>query len=498
MTYKHRVWYNIGKDMFLLSGLLTAYVKGCVVLSKKRTLRDDAKSLIRDIEAVIEITVLSLIYYFVWRNGYDVGIFPYYHYNGKYVLIGVYAIIIFILFANLDCFKFGQLKTLDVGLGQLIALFGTNLITYFQLCLIANTMVTPLPIMVLFVIQVLVAAVLLKIYAKIYYKLYSPRNMILVYGNDNAVSLKIKMDTRPDKYNVSKLISIDEGYKKITEEIQKYDAVILNDIPAQLRNDILKFCYLEDIRVYVVPKISDILVRGGRNVNLFDTPLLSVRQRGISFGERIIKRTADILFSAIALIIASPVMLGVAIAIKCEDGGPVLYKQDRLTINQKEFKICKFRSMRPDAEKFTGAILASENDPRITKVGKFIRATRLDEIPQLINILKGDMSFVGPRPERKKFVDEFCEEMPEFAYRTKVKGGLTGFAQIYGKYNTSSYDKLRLDLMYIENYSLMLDIKLMLLTIKIIFSKDSTEGIDIAEQNKALAQELIKQNEENK
>lgn len=467
-------------------------------MSHERTLKDDLRSLLREIESFFEITVLTLLYYYIWRNVYDSeNLFPNYHYKGKYVLMGLYALIAFVLFINLDCFKFGQLKTIDVASGQLIALFGTNVITYFQLCLIANQMITPFPIIILFLIQIVIAGILLKLYTKIYYTLYTAKNMIMVYGSDNAVGLKLKMDTRPDKYNVSKIISSDAGYDKISEEIKKYDAVILNDIPAQLRNDILKFCYKEDIRVYVVPKISDLLIRGGRNVNLFDTPLLSVRQRGISYSERILKRSMDIILSAIMLIIASPFMLAVAIAIKLEDGGEILYKQERLTINQKVFNICKFRSMRPDAEKLTGAVLASENDPRITKVGKFIRATRLDELPQLFNILKGEMSFVGPRPERKKFVDEFCEEMPEFAFRNKVKGGLTGFAQIYGKYNTSSYDKLRLDLMYIENYSLFLDIKLMLLTIRIMFSKDSTEGIDIAEQNKALAQELLaKQKEE--
>ncbi len=462
----------------------------------KKLFKEDARRLLRDIESVVEIVALTIIYYVVWRHGYDEGVFPYYHYNGKYVLMGIYALMTFILFSSLDCFKFGKLKSLDITLGQVIAILGTNILTYFQLCLIANRMVTPIPMIMLTIIQVVVSAILIKIFSALYHKIFAPRNMLLIYGSANAIGIKIKMDTRPDKYNVSKLMSADEGYEKVAAEAKKYDAVILNDVPAQMRNDLLKYCYQQAISVYVVPKISDILVRGGRSIDLFDTPLLFIRQTGMSFGERIVKRAMDIVFSAIALIIASPIMLGVAIAIKCEDGGPVLYKQDRLTKNGREFKIYKFRSMRPDAEKITGAILASENDPRITKVGRFIRATRLDEIPQIINILKGDMSIVGPRPERRKFVDEFCKEMPEFAYRMKVKGGLTGFAQIYGKYNTSSYDKLRLDLMYIENYSLLLDLKLIILTIKIMFSKDSTEGIDIAEQNKALIEEIAAKEKE--
>ena len=171
----------------------------------------------------------------------------------------------------------------------------------------------------------------------------------------------------------------------------------------------------------------------------------------------------------------------------------MFYKQKRLTLNDREFEVLKFRSMIVDAEKQTGAVLASGNDPRITKVGRFIRATRLDEIPQILNILKGDMSLVGPRPERKVFSEEFCQTIPEFAYRTKVKAGLTGYAQIYGKYNTVPYDKLRLDLMYIENYSILLDIKLILLTLRIIFSKDSTEGVEKLEELENLKKETLEQ-----
>ena len=156
-------------------------------------------------------------------------------------------------------------------------------------------------------------------------------------------------------------------------------------------------------------------------------------------------------------------------------------------------EIMKFRSMIVDAEKYAGAVLAAGDDPRITKVGKIIRATRLDELPQLLNILKGDMSIVGPRPERKCFAEEFYKDMPEFAYRLKVRGGLTGYAQIYGKYNTSAYDKLRLDMMYIENYSLLMDIKLIILTLRIIFSKDSTEGVDVAQENQRKAEALLQE-----
>ena len=167
-----------------------------------------------------------------------------------------------------------------------------------------------------------------------------------------------------------------------------------------------------------------------------------------------------------------------AIAVKLCDKGPILYRQIRCTRDAKEFTIYKFRSMRVDAESDGVARLASKGDSRITPVGKFIRKCRLDELPQLFNILKGDMSFIGPRPERPEIIEQYVEVMPEFAYRMKVKAGLAGFAQVYGKYNTTPYDKLKLDLIYIEQYSLMLDLKLMLLTLKVLLWPDSTEGVE--------------------
>ena len=274
--------------------------------------------------------------------------------------------------------------------------------------------------------------------------------------------------------------------------------MILNDVPAQMRNEILTFCYRWRVRTYVAPELTDVMLRGAKNISLFDVPLLLVKGTGLTPAQRVTKRAMDIVLSAMALLVFAIPMAAVAIAIKLEDGGPVFYKQKRMTRGGREFDILKFRSMIVDAEKYAGAVLATENDPRITKVGKFIRATRLDEIPQILNIFLGDMSVVGPRPERKVLADQIMQEVPEFDYRLKVRGGLTGYAQIYGKYNTSSYDKLRLDLMYIENYSLLLDIKLIILTLRIIFSKDSTEGVDVAEENRKKAEELLKETEGNK
>lgn len=456
---------------------------------------EDMKGFVRVAETLVEILILTLLYYFVWMHGYTLA---YFAYKGKYVLMGVYAVLLYIFFQNSDCTMFGQLHRVDLIIGQIISIVLVNGITYFQLCLIANRMLTPAPILLLTAGEVALAAVLVVLYTGLYHRLYAPHEMLLIYGNRRGVSLKIKMDSRRDKYNISKLISTEEGFDAICREIGKYDAVILSDVPAQIRNDILKYCYRYRIRTYLSPKLTDIMIRGGKNITLFDTPLLLVKGTGLTPAQRVAKRCMDLVLSAIALLITSPAFLAVAVAIKLEDGGPVFYKQKRLTRNGREFEILKFRSMIVDAEKYAGAVLATEDDPRITKTGKLIRATRLDELPQLLNILKGDMSIVGPRPERKVIADEYCKDIPEFAYRLKVRGGLTGYAQIYGKYNTSAYDKLRLDLMYIENYSFLLDIKLIILTMRIIFSKESTEGIDKAQENQERTDELLRDIERRK
>ena len=211
-------------------------------------------------------------------------------------------------------------------------------------------------------------------------------------------------------------------------------------------------------------------------MHYFDTPLLLSRNDGLSIEQAFIKRAMDIFVSAVMLVITSPVFLVTAAAIKMHDGGPVFFYQERCTKDGEVFSICKFRSMIVDAEKNGASVPATERDPRITPVGNIIRKLRIDELPQLLNILKGEMSLVGPRPERVEHVHLYSESIPEFAYRMKVKGGLTGYAQVYGKYNTTAYDKLKMDLMYIQNYSVLLDIEILFKTIKILFEKESTEG----------------------
>lgn len=458
---------------------------------------NNRKSTIRRLESIAETVAFALLYYLMWILFYKGEMNPYLG-KGKFILLGIYIVLLYLIFSLNDAFEFGHLKASEVAASQSISLFFVNFITYFQLCLMANHMLNVLPTIGLLIIELATGVFCVYLFTAIYHQNNVPQNMLLIYGNENAVTLKFKMDTRADKYRVTKVMHINEGRDAILDAMLKHDSVILNDIPAELRNDILKGCYKRGIRTYVVPKVSDIICRGAEDITLFDTPLMLVRGRGFSPMHRLIKRAIDIVLCSIAMVFFIPIYVVVAICIKAEDRGPIFYKQKRITINEKEFNILKFRSMVVDAEKgsYNLNMRATDKDPRITKVGAVIRRIRIDELPQILNILKGDMSIVGPRAERVENHTEYCHLIPEFVYRTKVKAGLTGYAQVYGKYNTSAYDKLRLDMKYIEEGSIFTDIKIIFMTVQVLFRPESTEGFDKAEELEALKRELLdKENE---
>ncbi len=433
------------------------------------------KNSIRKLESVIELAVLALVYYYVWRNFiFDKAYFWPMLGRGKYVLMGIYFILSMVIIHLCEGFKYGILKIADVLFSQCIAMFIVNMVTYLQLCLMANVMIPIKPMLLLSLADFVIAGIFVYIFFAIYNKYSKASKLLMVYGVKESVGLKLKMDTRSDSYNIKKIISIDEGIDAVIAELPNYDGVVISDVGAKKRNDLLKYCYMHNIQTYITPKISDVIIAGGESIHQFDTPLTMINTTGLSPEQEFVKRFFDIVLCAFAAVVLSPLMLIIAAAIKLEDHGPVFYKQKRVTKDGKVFEILKFRSMVEDAEQRP----ATDDDDRITKVGHVIRATRVDELPQIFNILKGDMSIVGPRPERTEHVEKYTEAIPEFELRSKVKGGLTGFAQIYGKYNTSAYDKIKLDLMYIENYSFLLDIKLVLMTIRIVFKKESTEGFD--------------------
>lgn len=429
--------------------------------------------------SLISVALMTVVFAFFWYRIYwDTMYFFHFYRKGNWALIGLYAILVYFFSTMYGALRIGQLRRVEVVLSQFLATFLANVVMYVVICLLAFGMVNPGYMLLMQLIDCVIAAVW-TIFATLFYnRIFQPWKILLIYGDRPAAELFNKVETRRDKYAIYGAIHANAGLDAIAEEVKSYQAVLIGDIAAETRNEILKYCYGNGVRAYVIPKISDIILMGGDKIHVFDTPFLLSKGYSLSFDERFWKRCLDLVIAIPLTVLTLPFMLLTALAIKLGDGGPVFYKQTRCTKDNREFSIIKFRSMVVDAEKDGEAVLAKEHDDRITPVGRVIRATRLDELPQLFHVLKGDMSLVGPRPERPEIIAEYEKEMPEFEFRTRVKAGVTGFAQIYGKYNTVPYDKLKLDLFYIENYSLWMDIKLILMTVKTVLKKDSTEGVE--------------------
>ncbi|MBQ9807376.1 MAG: sugar transferase [Ruminococcus sp.] len=438
--------------------------------------RDRYKRFITFGAALVLMAVLTGFFAYVWYRYYSSAIVLPYYRRGNWTLIGIYCLLIVLFFKAYGGFKLGYLKKTDMLFSQLISMACVNVVTYFLVSLIGRHFMDGVPLLLLTAADFGFIAVWTALTGKLFFMIYPPRRLIILYGSHQAAALVMKMSQRVDKYMICESVSISESPDVIKEQILKYEGVIICDIPAEQRNDYLKFCFERSIRAYIAPKISDIIIRGADDIRLFDTPLLLCRNYGLDFEQRFIKRIFDIVFSLAALVPAAPFMLISALAIKLYDGGPVLYKQKRLTLDDKEFYVYKFRSMIVDAEKDGRPRLASDEDDRITPVGKVLRKFRIDEFPQLLNILKGDMSVVGPRPERPELAKEYEKQMPEFEFRLKVKAGLTGYAQVTGVYDTSPYDKLKMDLMYIENFSLRLDIQIIMMTLKTMLFPPKTNA----------------------
>lgn len=436
--------------------------------------------------SAISLIFEILVYRYYWLTEFYNDVIKYIELfeKGHWVIYLIYGILLLFLVATYGGMKIGHLKNGEVIFSQIFATIVVNIITYLQISVMVREMFRPQPFLEMLFYQILGIFIWTIIAGRICKSIFPPLRMLLVYGSDCPNEILSKFLSRKDKYDIGKIISYDKGYEEVIQEItegcggREYEGIVLYELSRQERNDVLKYCYGKQIRVYIIPKITDVILKGSAELHLFDTPIFLTREYVMTIEQQIIKRCIDIIGSLLLVICTLPIMVITAICIKLYDGGPILYKQCRCTIGLKEFYILKFRSMKIDAEKDGIARLATKSDDRITFIGKFIRKVRIDELPQLFNILCGDMTFIGPRPERPEIIQQYVEIMPEFEYRTRVKAGLAGYAQIYGKYNTTPYDKLKLDLTYIEHYTIWMDLKLMLLTLKILFWPDSTEGVD--------------------
>ncbi len=457
-------------------------------------MKNQYKQLILFIISTVFVLLQTAIFAYIWFRFYNQpDVMQTFYNRGNYVVVVLYACMCFLFYKLFGCFRVGYLRIYDSLFTMAIAALCINAVTYVQLCLICRWKFLDHlePIIGMTLVDLGLVAIWTLFSRWLYLKLSSPRDLLVVYGEYSPDNLMNKLASRPDKYYVQEAINIDLDMDLIKEKILRCGAVVLTDIPSHERNVLLKYCFEHDVRCYTVPKISDVMIMNAAPINLFDTSLLLFRNSGIPVGQRAAKRTLDIVVALVGLVAASPIMLIIALLIKLYDGGPVFFTQERLTRGGKVFRILKFRSMRVQKEG-QEYCMTRKGDERITPVGKVLRNTHFDELPQLINILKGDMSVVGPRPECPHLAEKYCRSIPEFSFRLKVKAGLTGYAQVYGKYNTTPYDKLKLDLTYIKGYSFWLDLKLIFMTFKVLFQKESTVGIEPWQTSAATEENLEK------
>lgn len=399
--------------------------------------------------------------------------------GSKQVSVLVMIIFFFICYyfgQRLDCFRVSILQIRDVIFGEVLATMITDIIMYILIWMLSIHLPNLIPGLITWGGQCVIGVIWAYVMHQSYFFTHPPLRTIVIYDERMGMENLIHTYGLEKRFNIKTVYPVESIMDKL-EVMEEFDAAFLCGIHSRERNIILKHCVNHKIKLFMIPRIADVMMRGSEQIHMLHLPILKNQRYKPSIEYLIIKRTMDIVVSGIATIVLSPLFLITAIAVK-SDGGPAFYRQKRLTKDGKVFEILKFRSMRVDAEKYSGAVLsAGENDPRITKVGRIIRACRLDELPQLLNILKGDMSLVGPRPERPELQKEIEKEVPEFGLRLQAKAGLTGYAQVYGKYNTTFYDKLLMDLMYISKPSILEDLTIMLATVKILTSKESTEGV---------------------
>lgn len=415
--------------------------------------------------------VCWLLYYAERTNS------PYYA-KGNYLIIALFALVYAVYGHIYDAFMVSIVRISELIYSQGLAAFLSDGILYIVCWLLTKHLPTVWPIVLTFLIQLVTAACWSGLVHKWYFKAFAAKRTAVVYDRHEGVEQLLKEYGLDKKFQVLRVISAEECFRLHEELLADMEAVFICGVHSHERNRILKYCVKNNISAYVIPRIGDVLMNSAKRMHMLHLPILLVNRYRPNIEYVVMKRFMDIAFSGLALILLSPILGVTAIAIKLTDRGPVFYKQCRLTKDGRKFEVIKFRSMRVDAEKDGVARLSTgEKDERITPVGRFIRKVRIDELPQLINILKGEMTIVGPRPERPEIAAQYEKELPEFALRLQAKAGLTGYAQVYGKYNTTPYDKLQMDLMYISKPSVLEDLRIIFATIKILFVPESTEGV---------------------
>lgn len=424
---------------------------------------------------LIGLVLASVVFYQVWVVYYNPYIrLPFYR-RGNYMITLMYMAILTICVLVMKGQGIGRSRLAEVIISQCIALTMTAVVVYFPMSLLQYELLRPLPLLIMLPGQWLLVFIWNYLANFIYVKLVPPLKLLLVCDRGDGWRVADKLNKYPKGYSVNLSANVSEGKAVIWERLHACDGVLLDVHDDVWRSWVIRQCFKKDKLLFLVPTLTDVIVNCTKELHQIDTPLLCSREHRHTIEERAVKRAMDVVLSALALLLVSPLLLAIALAIKLDDGGPVLFRQERLTRDGKLFCILKFRSMVPDAER-DGQRLAEEHDARVTRVGHMLRKTRLDELPQLFNVLWGDMSLVGPRPECPSIAARYEKQLPEFAYRLKVKAGITGYAQVYGDYATDPADKLMMDIMYIEQHDIVVDLNIMLLTIRALFMTDKTRG----------------------
>ena len=426
---------------------------------------------------VLHFVLVTAVMMAAWFTQYAPALNPL---NARTVNIAVsacYIIVSIFLYRTYNAYKIGMYRIGEAFYAQTLASLFANGITYAFACLVELKLRNVVPVLFVLLAQSVISALWCLSANKLYFSMHKPMKTLVIYKNEEDLDKLSEIIHFENRFEIDGKLKDPQDIFDIIPALESYHTVVISGIEATLRNGIVKACIDKDIDCYFIPHTGDVIIAGAKHIQSFSVPIMRARRAVLRPEYAFAKRALDIILATLALIVASPFMAVTAIAIKLYDHGPALYKQVRLTKDGREFEILKFRSMRVDAEKDGVARLAAEHDNRITPVGKVIRAIRFDELPQIFNILRGDMSIVGPRPERPEIAAQYEEEMPAFSLRLQVKAGLTGMAQVYGKYNTEPRDKLKMDLMYINSMSLMQDLELIFATVRILFMKDSTEGI---------------------
>ncbi len=427
------------------------------------------------------VSVDTAFFAAAWYLFYSKQLFVETFYGKGHLFVIALFVVLYVSLAKLyGGFDLTTSSASELSYGHAVAAVITAFFTYIVLWLLQRTLPNVLPLLAVMAGMILASALWSGPAVRLTNRLLPPKRTVLIYAYSEAMENgQMIINNMPWRFALVGQLAVDGDPARTLAELKAMnaEAVMICGVSSSVRNDIVKFCIAEKMEAYVRPNIGDYLINGAKTMQMCSLPVMLCQRCSPSVWYLVVKRGMDIALSLAALVILSPLMLVTAAAIKLYDGGPVFYKQIRLTKDRKEFYVYKFRSMRVDAEKDGVARLASQGDDRITPVGKVIRSLRIDELPQLLCILMGTMTIVGPRPERPEIAEQYEKEMPEFALRLQAKAGLTGYAQVYGKYNTSPYNKLQMDLQYIGSMGLVTDLKIIFATIKVLFVPESTEGV---------------------